>query len=447
MKCAVITPIGPGHRKLYTDICLPSVQTAIAFDQGPFAVIDTFDMDDSKGQHGRSNRRNEAVRQASLQGFDWVFFLDADDQLTPNAFEAFGRCLHQQPDIDAAFGLICESDETGEPLLRDAQPAELSDFEAFLVTPPWLGVQIGCFVKTAVAAALPFDENLDTGEDYKFYLQIWENHCCRKFPEIFFVNNRGQHSTGPRSATGDDWRVAVEKMWVETIAANPIWTKVSFDDATARMRISNPTDIIQSAHIAGHFFDENGLKSLLGRGLSNPRVVDVGANIGNHTIWFCKVLNAEKIYPVEPNPVALALLDENLHENKLESKIDRRGLGLGLGRSGGRFTVQTPDRNNLGATRLEQDEAGSIEVVALDDLMADETADLLKIDAEGMEMDVLDGATNFIARSRPIIWVEVLRKHQLEFAQKWCRKNRYRLADSWFYVHTVDYLAIPEEQL
>jgi FkbM family methyltransferase len=446
MKCAVITPIGPGHAPLYLESCLPSIETAVAYDNGPFDSIIALDMDDGEGQFGRSNRRNEAVKRARDQGIEWVFFLDADDTLTPNAFQAFARCLDEAPNIDAAWGLICESNPAGEPILREGQPSELSDFEGFLTTAPWLAVQIGCFVKTTIAAKIPFDEQLNAGEDYKFYLALWAGHNCRKFPEIFFVNYREQHSVGPRAATGKDWRAAVDEMWVAAVGESEIWVDISFDDAVAQMRITNPIDTIQSAHVAGHFFDEEGLRSLQKHAGPNPMVIDVGANIGNHTVWFCKVLEARKVFPVEPNPVALKLLKENLDQNNLERQIDTRGLGFGLGTGVGRFNTNTPDRDNLGATRLEQAADGKIEVTSLDDLMAGETAELLKIDAEGMELDVLEGGQKFIAESRPIIWVEVLRENQLKFAQQWCRFNRYRLSESWFYVNTVDYLAVPEER-
>jgi len=446
MKCAVVTPIGPGHASLYRESCLPSIETAIEFDPGPFSSIVALDMDDGEGKFGRSNRRNEAIRRAQQQKFDWVFFLDADDTLTPNAFQAFARCLDQTPDIDAAWGLICESTPEGVPFLREDQPSEILGFEDFLSTAPWLAVQIGCFIKTEIAAGIPFDEQLNAGEDYKYYLSLWAEHKCRKFPEIFFVNNRGQHSVGPRAATGKDWRVAVEKMWVNAVSEREIWVDVRFDEAVARMRITNPVDIIQSAHVARHFFDEEGLRSLQKHAGPRPRIIDVGANIGNHTVWFCKVLDAQKVFPIEPNPVALSLLKENLSQNSLDRQIDTRGFGFGLGTGSGRFNAKTPDLDNLGATRLEQADDGEIEVVSLDELMAGETVELLKIDAEGMEFDVLEGGQKIIAESRPIIWVEVLRENQLKFAQQWCRSNRYRLSNSWFYVHTVDYLAVPEER-
>ena len=85
-------------------------------------------------------------------------------------------------------------------------------------------------------------------------------------------------------------------------------------------------------------------------------------------------------------------------------------------------------------------------MVALDALLGDDRVDFIKIDAEGMELEVLAGAAALIARDRPVIWVETLRENILPFAKDWCRANGYCLADSVAYVNTMDYFAIPRER-
>ncbi|TMV57847.1 FkbM family methyltransferase [Thioclava sp. BHET1] len=126
--------------------------------------------------------------------------------------------------------------------------------------------------------------------------------------------------------------------------------------------------------------------------------------------------------------------------------IDRRGLGLGAGHEEGRFRAVTDNADNLGATHLVADGQGDLRVVALDSLLGEEGVDFLKIDAEGMELEVLAGAAGLIARNRPVIWVETLRENMLAFVQGWCRQNGYCLAESVAYVNTMDYFAIPEER-
>ena len=66
-----------------------------------------------------------------------------------------------------------------------------------------------------------------------------------------------------------------------------------------------------------------------------------------------------------------------------------------------------PPPGNLGATRLRTDPAGQVSVVTLDSLRP-QRLDLLKIDVEGNELAVLQGASSSIVGLRPSVWVEVL---------------------------------------
>jgi len=444
MKCAVITSVGPGHEQLLQNYCRPSVEAAINYSLGPFDAVRHFVMDDTQGLFGRSKRRNEAVQQAGDGGYDWLFFLDADDVLTPNAFEGFGRCIEAEPKLDVVWGLICEFDDAEEPKLRPNQAETLDSREEFLSTEPFLAVQIGAFMRTGCVARFEFDETMDTGEDFKLYYQLWKNYNCAKRPEIFFINRRGAHSTGPRTATGDDWRTSVSAQWAEQLAQTPIWATVASANMDAKMLVNNPNDLIQRAHLNGRFFEASSLEKLH-KLIKNPapHILEVGANIGNHVVWYAQNLNASRIYPVEPNPVALGILRKNISANNLDGSIDTRGMGFGAGNKTGRFRVETAHHDNLGATRLVEDDAGEIETQTLDNLMGSDTVDFIKIDVEGMELDVLEGAAAIIARDKPVIWIEVLRENQMSFVQNWCRSAGYQIVDSTAYVNTIDYFAMP----
>ncbi|MFZ5908198.1 MAG: FkbM family methyltransferase, partial [Nitrospirota bacterium] len=84
-----------------------------------------------------------------------------------------------------------------------------------LSSDPFVSLQMGHFVRTGAALATLFDESLDTGEDFDYYLRIWDTYRCIKVPLPFFYNRRGLHSLGPRSATGYHWRQRVEQIMQE----------------------------------------------------------------------------------------------------------------------------------------------------------------------------------------------------------------------------------------
>lgn len=209
MKCAVITPIGPGHKEIYSR-CIDSINIAIQRGTGPFSAIEIISMWDLQGKFGRSARRNTGMLQARKRGCDWLFFLDADDYLVPDAFNSVSEYIQ---DYDAIWGNICEapSHDINSVKLREGQLTATTSIDEIIDTDPYFTLQMGHFVKTSLALDNKFDERMNTGEDFKYYLQLWSKYKCVKAPVIFFINCRGNHSRGPKAADGRDWRIAVTK--------------------------------------------------------------------------------------------------------------------------------------------------------------------------------------------------------------------------------------------
>ncbi|MGE5384973.1 MAG: glycosyltransferase [Betaproteobacteria bacterium] len=207
MKCAVITPVGPGHKEIYNR-CAKSIDDAVQTGMGPFSAVEAIPVWDLQGKFGRSARRNTGMLQARKSGCDWLFFLDADDYMSPEAFIAVSEYIN---DYDAIWGNICEapSNDLSNVKLREGQLQTATTIDDILNTDPYLTLQMGHFVRTSCALAVKFDETMNAGEDFKYYLRLWAQYKCIKAPVIFFVNCRGNHSTGPRSADGRAWGMAV----------------------------------------------------------------------------------------------------------------------------------------------------------------------------------------------------------------------------------------------
>lgn len=215
MKLGVITPIGPGHEEAY-QACLGSIQNAWHNNSGKFTGLEVIGMNDPQGRYGRSARRNDGIAEGLRRGCDWLFFLDADDLLSPYAFEEVAAHLENS---DAVWGNICESAfGATEVTLRENQLPETDNIEDILQTDPYLTLQMGHFVRASIAANVRFDEALDTGEDFRYYLKVWDKYRCRKVQSVFFINRRGHHSRGPRSADGQQWRASVEREIADFVA-------------------------------------------------------------------------------------------------------------------------------------------------------------------------------------------------------------------------------------
>jgi FkbM family methyltransferase len=87
-------------------------------------------------------------------------------------------------------------------------------------------------------------------------------------------------------------------------------------------------------------------------------MLDVGANIGNHTIYAAKFLGARRIICIEPNPEAIMILRINVDLNQLHEQGDMCYLGLGPSDSPGAAVIARTIAMNLGGVALPRRRAG-----------------------------------------------------------------------------------------
>jgi len=143
-------------------------------------------------------------------------------------------------------------------------------------------------------------------------------------------------------------------------------------------------------------------------------VVEVGANMGIHTVPLGKLLAGEgrKMLAFEPQPIIHQQLCANLALNGL---MNVTALPCACGAETGKVTFAKPDYRrlgNFGAVSVDGPSlaasASLVEVpcVRIDEMTGGERVGLIKIDVEGFELNVLKGATAIIQRSRPVIYVE-----------------------------------------
>lgn len=161
-----------------------------------------------------------------------------------------------------------------------------------------------------------------------------------------------------------------------------------------------------------NFYEHRLLATVQGMNLIDPTttVCDIGANIGNHSVFFGKVLGARQVLAFEPQANVYATLCRNLELNGLTDALAYNCL---VGAKSGRGEVTRFNPRNLGGTAFAPAKDGPVPMVALDDLIdADEMKALgfIKIDTEGMHMDVLQGAKKILKARKPAIWIELLQR-------------------------------------
>jgi FkbM family methyltransferase len=136
-------------------------------------------------------------------------------------------------------------------------------------------------------------------------------------------------------------------------------------------------------------------------------VVEVGANIGTHTVFLAQQVGAAgMVLAFEPQRILFQVLCANLALNSIPNV---RCLQQAVGAAAGTIAVPWIDymsENNFGALSLCDGQVGEpVDLVTLDSFNLP-ACSLLKIDVEGMELDVLQGAVNLIERLKPILYVE-----------------------------------------
>lgn len=144
---------------------------------------------------------------------------------------------------------------------------------------------------------------------------------------------------------------------------------------------------------------EHDVRGLMGSPTTPPTFVDVGANVGQTAQRLVEVFPNSMIYSFEPVPQAFARLQKNTaHLPQVEC------INVALGNEPGEASITT-DRDGQNTLIAGVSSAGSViaRVSTLDDFCADrniQRVDLLKIDTEGFETFVLNGASRMLSKGQ-----------------------------------------------
>ena len=148
--------------------------------------------------------------------------------------------------------------------------------------------------------------------------------------------------------------------------------------------------------------------------------VDVGANIGYFTLLAASLVKKTgRVLAFEPSPYASARLAETIATNHI-SQVTLRVLALGAKSS--TLPLYLPSQSGNHSPTMLANEGGApiaVNVRRLDDCLKEcgvENVDFMKVDVEGFEPHVLEGANTFLSQGR-------IRAILCEFNEVWLQKN------------------------
>jgi FkbM family methyltransferase len=224
------------------------------------------------------------------------------------------------------------------------------------------------------------------------------------------MNNNGAIETCPVSAIGThkDFQV-IQNIVMQTVLVH---------SKRGRFYV-NPHDTIisKSLTVYGEYAEHEMM--LLSHWVQpGQTIIDVGANIGTHSVFFSHQVGSDgNVVALEVQPEIFDVLKQNL---KLNNCNNMNVLNLAGGAAIGELELLELDYGrdgNFGAYSFCIDDIGRylpvnprarqtlIPVIPLDNLDL-EICHLLKVDAEGMELEILTGAAQLVEKHRPILYLE-----------------------------------------
>lgn len=170
----------------------------------------------------------------------------------------------------------------------------------------------------------------------------------------------------------------------------------------------------------GKFYEHSFLAILAQFHKNDNWIIDCGANIGNHSIYFAGVMDT-KVISFEPQPYNKFLLDANIALNNLENLILPKKIALSS--EAGKFDLAMAIEGNFGTFTSDMEHVKrargteffeKYEVLSstIDQELGEysPSISIIKLDIEGMEISALKGAIYTIKNNHPIIAIECFTK-------------------------------------
>jgi FkbM family methyltransferase len=129
----------------------------------------------------------------------------------------------------------------------------------------------------------------------------------------------------------------------------------------------------------------------------NDLFVDVGANVGSYTILASGTSRARTI-AVEPLPATFARLRRNVRYNDLDDLVLLYNSGIGDSETTLKFTSTLGTVNHVVAEAETEIDSVEVPVLPMDKLLDDYQPLCIKIDVEGYEQKVIDGAASTLRK-------------------------------------------------
>ncbi len=185
------------------------------------------------------------------------------------------------------------------------------------------------------------------------------------------------------------------------------------EDGPNRAPQGDQIDPVFAAFARGEFYEAPALE-LLRRWIPEGGVfVDIGAHVGNHTLFMLRHGGAGRAIPLEFNPRAVRALTEMVEMNSLDDQVDLDHLGFGLTEERGKREA-FGSKKNLSNNRLREGFVETVKTRPGDTIFRELDVDMVKVDVNGDEREVLKGMRKTMKRKQPVLALDLTRPKSLK---------------------------------
>lgn len=181
--------------------------------------------------------------------------------------------------------------------------------------------------------------------------------------------------------------------WQISYRLKPGFIKVKFLHQTYFLAKKGLTGITGNIYTGLHEFNEMGF--LLHFLRAEDTFFDIGANVGSYTLLASSVCNAQS-FTFEPVPSTFEILKSNIALNNIEQLVTLENKGVGRENGMLKFSTNEDTTNHIIAIDEEKGKAIDVPIVSLNSYYPAAKPILIKIDVEGFETEVLNGAEDIL---------------------------------------------------
>lgn len=174
--------------------------------------------------------------------------------------------------------------------------------------------------------------------------------------------------------------------------------EITHEEVTLPITYNSAGIIAEVKKTGNKFFEIQMLSAIANLPYRRGICMDIGANTGNHTVFFSRFCNFDEVWAYEPVKQSFDILKQNVKENCTRTV---RLFNCAVGDKKGKVNISVDEENPSRSTVSKG--RGTTTILPITTTV---TVRLMKIDVEDYEKKVLKGAFNVIDRDKPELFIE-----------------------------------------